>query len=195
MRKYITENEWGLFFSAIEGSSTEIRDKPMFLMAYQHGLRVSELTGIRVNDLDLIAGTVYIKRLKNGFSSTHPLQDMTIFLLKKWLLHRQTIESVGKENSWLFTSVKGQRLSRQWVFKLSRKYGRLGGLTIDLHPHMLRHACGYALAEQGLDTRLIQDYLGHRNIHHTVHYTASNPGRFTRVWQQHSQRFWLQGKK
>lgn len=48
---------------------------------------------------------------------------------------------------------------------------------------MLRHACGYALANQGLDTRLIQDYLGHRNIHHTVLYTASNTGRFHRVWQ------------
>ncbi|ECH5906058.1 tyrosine-type recombinase/integrase, partial [Salmonella enterica] len=57
------------------------------------------------------------------------------------------------------------------------------GLGLAIHPHMLRHACGYALANQGLDTRLIQDYLGHRNISHTVRYTASNPDRFKKVWQ------------
>jgi len=57
------------------------------------------------------------------------------------------------------------------------------GLPLHAHPHMLRHACGYALADQGADTRLIQDYLGHRNIQHTVRYTASNPARFQRLWQ------------
>ncbi|MCZ5660451.1 tyrosine-type recombinase/integrase [Escherichia coli] len=63
------------------------------------------------------------------------------------------------------------------------RYSQRAGLRIKVHPHMLRHACGYALANQGLDTRLIQDYLGHRNIHHTVLYTASNPSRFNRVWR------------
>jgi type 1 fimbriae regulatory protein FimB len=51
------------------------------------------------------------------------------------------------------------------------------------HPHMLRHACGFALADQGADTRLIQDYLGHRNIQHTVKYTATNPARFEKLWR------------
>jgi site-specific recombinase XerC len=49
---------------------------------------------------------------------------------------------------------------------------------------MLRHACGFALADQGADTRLIQDYLGHRNIHHTVHYTATNPVRLEKLWRK-----------
>ncbi|HCT4903893.1 TPA: tyrosine-type recombinase/integrase, partial [Salmonella enterica] len=85
-------------------------------------------------------------------------------------------------NDWLFISNKGSRLSRQWIYKLGQKYSRVAGLQISFHPHMLRHACGYALADQGLDTRLIQDYLGHKNIHHTVHYTASNAARFSQVW-------------
>jgi type 1 fimbriae regulatory protein FimB len=51
------------------------------------------------------------------------------------------------------------------------------------HPHQLRHSCGFALADQGADTRLIQDYLGHRNIQHTVIYTATNPARFERLWR------------
>ncbi|ECZ4168724.1 tyrosine-type recombinase/integrase, partial [Salmonella enterica] len=59
-------------------------------------------------------------------------------------------------------------------------------ISVNIHPHMLRHACGYALANQGMDTRLIQDYLGHRNIRHTVLYTASNVERFRKVWQNQS---------
>ncbi|EIK3195762.1 tyrosine-type recombinase/integrase, partial [Salmonella enterica] len=58
------------------------------------------------------------------------------------------------------------------------------GLPVCAHPHMLRHACGYALADNGADTRLIQDYLGHRNIRHTVRYTASNAARFGGVWRR-----------
>lgn len=182
MRKYITQNEWRAFFNAINSSSSHIRDKPMFLMAYQHGLRVSELTGIRISDLDLQDKTVYIKRLKNGFSTIHPLQNYTIELIKKWLVYRNKQKALNECNDWLFISNKGSRLSRQWIYKLGQKYSRVAGLQISFHPHMLRHACGYALADQGLDTRLIQDYLGHKNIHHTVHYTASNAARFSQVW-------------
>ena len=59
----------------------------------------------------------------------------------------------------------------------------LAGLPGKAHPHMLRHACGFALADQGADTQLIQDYLGHRNIQHTVRYTATNPARFEGLWR------------
>lgn len=75
-------------------------------------------------------------------------------------------------------------MSRQQVYNLLRRYGRQAAIPLSLHPHMLRHACGYALADIGVDTRLIQDYLGHRNIQHTVLYTASNAGRFQGVWQR-----------
>ncbi|EMJ9624293.1 tyrosine-type recombinase/integrase [Salmonella enterica] len=100
----------------------------------------------------------------------------------QWLEKRKNY--INKDNNdWLFVSCSGERLTRQWIYKLSRKYSQKSGLGLAIHPHMLRHACGYALANQGLDTRLIQDYLGHRNISHTVRYTASNPARFKKVWQ------------
>jgi type 1 fimbriae regulatory protein FimB len=63
-------------------------------------------------------------------------------------------------------------------------YGKQAGLAVAAHPHMLRHACGYALADNGADTRVIQDYLGHRNIQHTVLYTAANSGRFKHLWKK-----------
>lgn len=181
MRKYITASEWHKFFNAITGSSTEHRDKAMFKVAYRHGLRVSELTGLRISDLDLSERIIYVKRIKNGFSTIHPLQDITCRYLERWLSERNRY--VDEECNWLFFSGRGNRLTRQWVYKLSQKYSQRAGLTVNIHPHMLRHACGYALANQGLDTRLIQDYLGHKNITHTVRYTASNPERFSKVWQ------------
>ncbi|EAX5602887.1 integrase [Salmonella enterica subsp. enterica] len=185
MRKYISDMEWDKFFNAITDSVNEVRDKTMFKMAYRHGLRVSELIGIKITDLDISGRTVYIRRLKNGFSTIHPLQEETCILISRWLEKRSGY-TLHNDNDWLFVSVRGERLSRQWVYKLSQKYGKKAGISLKIHPHMLRHACGYALANQGLDTRLIQDYLGHRNITHTVRYTASNPARFIRVWKSSS---------
>jgi site-specific recombinase XerD len=57
------------------------------------------------------------------------------------------------------------------------------GIPFPVHPHMLRHACGYYLASKGQDTRAIQAYLGHKNIQHTVRYTELAPGRFNDFWQ------------
>jgi type 1 fimbriae regulatory protein FimB len=82
-----------------------------------------------------------------------------------------------------FISERRRPLSRCTAWLAIRKYGELAELSLPVHPHMLRHACGFALADQGADTRLIQDYLGHRNIQHTVIYTASNPARFERLWR------------
>ena len=83
----------------------------------------------------------------------------------------------------LFVGERRQPLSRKTTWLFIREYGEAAGLDIAAHPHMLRHACGFALADQAVDTRLIQDYLGHRNIQHTVRYTATNPARFERLWR------------
>ena len=74
-------------------------------------------------------------------------------------------------------------INRRTAWLAIRNYGELAGLALPAHPHQLRHACGFALADQGADTRLIQDYLGHRDIRHTVIYTATNPARFERLWR------------
>lgn len=83
----------------------------------------------------------------------------------------------------IFISARRGPLSRKTVWLTIRQYGELAGVSLSAHPHMLRHACGFALADQGADTRLIQDCLGHRNIQHTVRYTATNPARFERLWR------------
>ncbi|MFA1950873.1 tyrosine-type recombinase/integrase, partial [Escherichia coli] len=86
----------------------------------------------------------------------------------------------------IFISRRGSRLSRQQAYRIIRDAGIEAGTVTQTHPHMLRHACGYELAERGADTRLIQDYLGHRNIRHTVRYTASNAARFAGLWERNN---------
>lgn len=185
-RRYITKHEWERVFKQLPDVPDYYRDCCMLFMTYIHGLRVSELTGLRMADIDIASKTLYIARLKNGFSTIHPLLDSEIKLIEKWLSVRNK-KAINAGCPWLFTSNKGGRMSRQWIYSLVRKYGEMANLPLVLHPHTLRHACGYSLADQGMDTRLIQDYLGHRNIRHTVHYTASNPKRFNRIWQNMSE--------
>lgn len=151
----------------------------MILMCFYHGLRISELLGLTVQDIDLAGGSIFIRRLKSGFSTVHPLQPEERRLLGEWMRHRPL-----SDEGWLFPNAKGKHLTRQYMYKILRQYGLLAGLTVRVHPHMLRHSCGYELAEQGMDTRLIQDYLGHRNIRHTVHYTAGNAARFAKTWKK-----------
>ncbi|EBB6210756.1 MULTISPECIES: tyrosine-type recombinase/integrase [unclassified Salmonella] len=177
-RLYLTLQETEKIIQVTNGGKNGLRDRCMIILGFYHGLRVSELTGLTVRNVDTDSGRIYIRRLKNGFSAVHPLQPEECLLLRQWL------KVIPESNErWLFPNSKGKRISRQYIYKLFRGYGEKAGITIRVHPHMLRHACGYELAEQGMDTRLIQDYLGHRNIRHTVHYTAGNAARFARAWK------------
>lgn len=92
-------------------------------------------------------------------------------------------EEIEPREGFFFVSERRLPLSRKTAWLAIRTYGEKAALAVPAHPHMLRHACGFALADQGADTRLIQDYLGHRNIQHTVVYTATNPARFGKLWR------------
>jgi type 1 fimbriae regulatory protein FimB len=135
---------------------------------------------LKLSDVDLEGRSLCVNRLKKGLSTTQPLRSEDLRALKAWLTARARMQSQGKA---LFISERCQSFSRKTVWALIRDHGEAAGLAVAAHPHMLRHACGFALADQGADTRLIQDYLGHRNIQHTVQYTATNPARFERLWR------------
>lgn len=180
-RKYLTEYEINLLLdSANKGMNAE-RNYCMILMAYRHGFRISELLALTMADVDIQSGVIYVKRLKNGFSVYHPLSEDECHALSKWLiLKKMTSTSVTSEA--IFTTSSGAAISRSQAWKIISKCGVESNIGFRVHPHMLRHSCGYKLAERGTDTRLIQDYLGHRNIRHTVLYTKSNFNRFTGLW-------------
>lgn len=179
-RKYLTGEEVRSLLLTISRDRVSYRDYCMVSMAFLHGLRVSELTGLKVTDYDSLSKRIHIRRLKGGLSTSHPLLPEEGEALDRWLVEREAFSGHG--SPWLFLSRQGNRLSRQRFYQLLREYGRRARLPLPIHPHMLRHACGFNLAERGNDTRLIQDYLGHRNIRHTVLYTAANAARFNGAW-------------
>ncbi|EEE1598401.1 tyrosine-type recombinase/integrase [Salmonella enterica] len=180
-RKFLTPEEVSLLLgTALNGSNPE-RNHCLILMSFLHGFRASEVLRLRLSDIDLYGNRINIARLKNSFSTVHPLIPREIQSLRTWIRVRKKI--AGTDNDWLFISRSGRPLSRQQFYYLLADISQKTDLPVSAHPHMLRHACGYALADNGADTRLIQDYLGHKNIQHTVRYTASNAARFENLWQ------------
>jgi integrase len=153
------------------------RDSTLLMLAYRHGLRVGELVALRWEQVDLTAGLLHVTRLKRGLPSTHPLRGPEIRALRR--LQREQ-RSAGP---YVFATERRGPLSTAAVRKLVTRIGQTAGFPFPVHPHMLRHACGFKLANEGHDTRAIQQYLGHRNIAHTVRYTELAPGRFKAFWK------------
>lgn len=152
------------------------RDGLLMLMMYRHGLRVSEAIALRWSDVDWDTAHIYIKRLKRGNPSNQQVDGKELRLLR-------SLKKEAKDKSpWMFMSERGAPLTDDAVRKIISRAGEIAGFDFPIHPHMLRHSCGYYLASRGYDTRLIQDYLGHKNIQHTVKYTQLAPGRFDGLW-------------
>jgi len=179
-RKHLVSAEVDKLLAATKGHRNETRDRCLLLIMFRHGLRVSEACGLRLSQVNTESRVLHVARLKQGLSTTHPLLGDELRAIKAWLAERAKMKP---QTDAFFISERRGPLSRKTAWVMIRDYGRLAGLPVDAHPHMLRHACGCALADQGADTRLIQDYLGHRNIQHTVMYTATNPARFERLWR------------
>ena len=152
-----------------------LRDSTLILLAYRHGLRVSELVALRWDQVDFSSGTIYINRLKNGVSSTHPLRGPELRALRQ-------LQKEYPHSTYLFVSERGAAMAAATARGIIKRAGEIAGLGLNVHPHMLRHACGFYLASKGHDTRAIQAYLGHKNIQHTVRYTESSPLRFKDFW-------------
>lgn len=147
------------------------------MLAFRHGLRVGELVALRWEQVDFKAGLLHVARLKKGTPSTHPLHGPELRALRR--LQREQRPS----SSYLFTTERRGPMTTAGVRKLITRIGQKAGFSFRVHPHMLRHATGFYLANSGTDTRAIQQYLGHRNITHTVRYTELAPGRFKDFWR------------
>lgn len=152
------------------------RDRTLILLMYRHALRVSEAVSLRWDQVDLKQGLLHVARRKNGVPSVHPLRGPEIRALRR-------LKRGYPETPYLFVTERGGPLTPSTVRKLVVRAGREAGLDFPVHPHMLRHATGYKLANDGHDTRAIQHYMGHKNIQHTVRYTELSSDRFRNFWK------------
>jgi len=118
-----------------------------------------------------------VRRVKSGTPSVHPLQGDELRALRR--LQREQAPS-----SHVFSTERGGPMTAKGFNTLMRRIGERAGMPFPVHPHMLRHACGYALANAGHDTRALQAWLGHKNIQHTVRYTELAPHRFKDFWRR-----------
>jgi site-specific recombinase XerD len=152
------------------------RDATMILMAYRHGLRVSELVSTRWCQINLEQGFFSVLRLKNGVSCTHPLFGPELRALR--ILKREYPDS-----DYVFMTERKSPITDSTFRKIVSRAGIAANLDMSVHPHMLRHSTGYKLANDGQDTRSIQFYLGHKSIQHTVRYTEISSSRFKGFWK------------
>jgi type 1 fimbriae regulatory protein FimB len=179
-RDFLTEAEMQRFLDAARHGRHGVRDYLLLLLTYRHGLRVSEAIDLRLKDFDLGTARLFVRRKKGSLSTHQPLEGDEIRALRAWLRERDLRQDA--RSSYLFLSERGP-MTRQAVNYLVKEIGRRAKLRFHVHPHMLRHSTGYYLANRGYDTRLIQDYLGHKNIAHTVKYTRTAAIRFEGLWR------------
>jgi type 1 fimbriae regulatory protein FimB/type 1 fimbriae regulatory protein FimE len=177
-REYLTEAEVDeRLLRATRGNRWGHRDGTMILLAYRHGLRASELTDLRWDQIDFATATLHVRRVKQGSPSTHPILGDELRALRR--LQREQ----HPKSPFVFTSERGSPFTTAGFARMVERAGVEAKLSFKAHPHMLRHACGFALASRGHDTRALQAYLGHKNIQHTVRYTELSPTRFKTFWR------------
>lgn len=141
------------------------RDRAMLTLAYRHGLRVSELVALRWDAVDYPGSRLHVTRLKSGTPGTHTLQGDELRALR-------ALQKRYPDSRYIFTTERGGPLTRSAVAKIVTRAGEVAKIGLPVTPHMLRHSCGYALANKKVPTRHIQAHLGHKAIQHTVRYTA-----------------------
>lgn len=171
--KFLTFDEWKRLFSAIN----EKRDRAMFLIAYRHGLRASEVGLLRVSDFDEKRHKIALHRLKGSLAGVHAMQPDEVRALKDYRRERRKEaerKGVKDNNPLLFPDRYGNAISRfalDWLMR--RKYGELADLPEDKrHFHVLKHSIATHLLEAGADLRFVQDWLGHADINNTRDYAA-----------------------
>ena len=175
IKGFLDPSEIDRLLAAAKDSRHGIRDHLLLLTMYRHGLRVSESINLRLDALNLKQARIWVKRVKNSLSTQQPISGDDLRATKRYLASRDD------KLPWLFVSERGQPMTRQAVNYLIARAGERARLG-RVHPHMLRHSCGYYLANKGVDFRTAQNFLGHRDPKHTTRYTRVAGPRFEGLW-------------
>jgi integrase len=175
-REHLTVDEVERLIEKAKTNRYGHRDALMVLLAFRHGLRAGEVVDLRWDQVDFKTATLHVRRLKNGAPSSHPLTGRELRALRR---HQRN----SAKSPFVFVSERGAPISAPGFSRMVERAALAAKLSIKAHAHMLRHACGYKLANDGQDTRALQAYLGHRNIQNTTRYTALSQDRFKGFWR------------
>ena len=177
-REYLTAKEVDTLIKAAGKGRYGQRDATMILIAYRHGLRAIEICDLEWSQQVEFGrnATLHVRRVKNGTPAAHPIRGDELRALR-------AVQRQWPDSTHVFCTERGGPFTPDAVNRLIKRIGERAGLPFPVHVHMLRHACGYALANEGHDTRAIQGWLGHRSIQHTVRYTELAPNRFKDFWR------------
>jgi integrase len=175
-REHLTEPEVERLMEAARQNRYGHRDATMILIAFRHGLRAAELVDLRWDQIDYAGSRLHVRRVKRGTPATHPLGGVELRALRR-------LQREAPRSEFVFVSERGAPFATAGFAKMIERAGTQAGFAFKVHAHMLRHACGFTLANAGHDTRSVQAYLGHRNIQHTVRYTELSPARFRNFWR------------
>ena len=149
---------------------TGLRNRCMLALMHRCGLRVSETCGVHLRDVDWKAGEIRIRPevAKGGREAVVYLDATTLDLLKRWKAIRRR-HAAGQP--WLFTTLRGGRVDRHYVWEMVARYARKAGLDRPVHPHMLRHSYATELLREGFNVREVQVLMRHADIRTTAIYT------------------------
>ena len=174
-KDFLNDAEIKLLLTASKKTRYSKRNYLLLLIIYRHGLRVSEAISIKKSEVNIKESRIWVNRLKSGLFVEHPISGDELRAIKRYLNSR------NDNLPWLFVNERGLPLTRQAINYTVNVVASLAKLE-NVHPHTLRHSCGFYLANKGYDLRLIQDYLGHRDPKHTAHYTRVVSKRFEKLW-------------
>ena len=180
VKEYLTDAEVERLMEAATKGRHGVRDRLLILLAWRHGLRVSELVGMCLAQVNIPAREVYVRRVKGSESNHHPLLEDEIKLLNRWLALRTTLKGAGSAR--LFLNERGEGMHPHAFNHLLAVIGKRAGFTCAIYPHLLRHSCGYHLAGKGLNAFTIAAYLGHANLQNSLRYVHASAYSFQGVW-------------
>jgi integrase len=176
-REYLTPAEIEKLIRAARAGRWGHRDATLILVAYRHGLRAVEACQLEWSQVEFgRSAALHVRRAKSGKPAVHPIRGDELRMLT-------ALRKLFPDTGYVFTTERGTPFTPDAINRHMKAIGKRAKLPLPVHFHMLRHSCGYALANRGVDTRAIQDWLGHVSIQHTTRYTALSPARFKDFWR------------
>ena len=176
-REYLTPAEIEKLIEAAKEGRYGLRDAALVLVAYRHGLRAKEACELEWSQVEFGRNaSLHVRRAKKGKPAVQPIRGDELRMLT-------ALRKEYQDSRYVFTTERGTPFTTDAVNRLVKTIGQRAGLSLPVHFHMLRHSCGYKLANDGIDTRAIQDWLGHVSITHTTRYTLQSQTRFKDFWR------------